>query len=92
MIPKAHAELGDRMMVQQGSCGLDFEGGPGNCGAVAPKRPFDGHFMLVEWVDTDRALPTDEAGGDEGESLSLLDLVRRRKGTPLVQRQPEVTG
>ena len=24
-------------MEQQGTCGLDFEGGPGNCGAIAPR-------------------------------------------------------
>jgi nitrate reductase beta subunit len=34
VIPKAHAELGDMLMQQQGTCGLDFEGGPGNCGMV----------------------------------------------------------
>jgi hypothetical protein len=36
-------------MEQQGTCGLDFEGGPGNCGAIA----YDSHsedeaFMLTE--------------------------------------------
>ena len=35
VIPKAHAELAERLMEQQGACGLDFEGGPGNCGMVA---------------------------------------------------------
>src|SRR5262249_9254118 len=34
VVPKAHAELGERLMQQQGTCGLDFEGGPGNCGMV----------------------------------------------------------
>jgi nitrate reductase beta subunit len=34
VIPKAHAELGEALMRQQGTCGLDFEGGPGNCGMV----------------------------------------------------------
>jgi hypothetical protein len=36
-------------MQEQGGCGLDFEGGPGNCGAVDPRRdtssqvvPYDG--------------------------------------------------
>jgi nitrate reductase beta subunit len=38
VIPKAHAELGRRLMQEQGGCGLDFEGGPGNCGAV-DRRP-----------------------------------------------------
>ena len=38
VIPPAHAELADRL-AEQGAgagCSLDFEGGPGNCGAVAP--------------------------------------------------------
>ena len=34
VIPQAHAELGERLMQEQGACGLDFDGGPGNCGAV----------------------------------------------------------
>jgi nitrate reductase beta subunit len=37
VIPQAHAEQGERLMREQGSCGLDFDGGPGNCGAVEPK-------------------------------------------------------
>ena len=39
VIPQAHAELADRLMEQQGTCGLDFEGGPGNCGAVGGPSP-----------------------------------------------------
>jgi hypothetical protein len=38
VIPQAHAELGQRLMQEQGGCGLDFEDGPGNCGAVTPVR------------------------------------------------------
>ena len=34
VIPKAHTELAGRLMEQQGTCGLDFEGGPGNCGMI----------------------------------------------------------
>jgi nitrate reductase beta subunit len=58
VIPKAHAELADRLMEQQGSCGLDFEGGPGNCGAVpgpiaapipdGPSGTDTGGFMLTD--------------------------------------------
>ncbi|MEW6581836.1 MAG: nitrate reductase subunit beta [Actinomycetota bacterium] len=33
VIPKAHAELASVLSAQQGSCGLDFAGGPGGCGA-----------------------------------------------------------
>ena len=33
VIPMAHAELADGLMERQGSCGLEFAGGPGSCGA-----------------------------------------------------------
>jgi nitrate reductase beta subunit len=49
VIPKAHAELGGRLMQQQGTCGLDFEGGPGNCGMVVPESEARAqHFMLTD--------------------------------------------
>ena len=38
VIPQAHAELAERLMEQQGACGLDFEGGPGNCGMIVRPR------------------------------------------------------
>jgi nitrate reductase beta subunit len=44
VIPKAHAELGAQLMEQQGACGLDFDGGPGNCGAIQPRA--NERFML----------------------------------------------
>src|SRR5581483_12196657 len=37
VIPKAHGELASQLMEQQGACGLDFEGGPGGCGAITPR-------------------------------------------------------
>jgi nitrate reductase beta subunit len=46
VIPKAHGELAAELMEQQGACGLDFEGGPGNCGAVAPRA--NERFMLTK--------------------------------------------
>jgi nitrate reductase beta subunit len=47
VIPKAHAEFGNMLMQQQGSCGLDFQGGPGNCGMVAPESAAEAQgFML----------------------------------------------
>lgn len=32
VIPKAHREDVSDLMLEQGACGLDFEGGPGSCG------------------------------------------------------------
>jgi len=34
VIPQAHTEVANKLMETQGTCGLDFEGGPGNCGAI----------------------------------------------------------
>ena len=48
VIPKAHTELAERLMEQQGACGLDFDGGPGNCGMIADPTPDYGKFMLTE--------------------------------------------
>ncbi|MCL6522783.1 MAG: hypothetical protein K6U79_10510, partial [Firmicutes bacterium] len=33
VVPPAHKELAEELMAEQGSCGLDFAGGPGGCGA-----------------------------------------------------------
>ena len=46
VIPQAHAELGERLMQEQGGCGLDFAGGPGNCGAVDPRLERPQHADL----------------------------------------------
>jgi nitrate reductase beta subunit len=46
VIPKAHGELAAQLMEQQGGCGLDFDGGPGNCGAVQPRG--NQAFMLTK--------------------------------------------
>jgi nitrate reductase beta subunit len=59
VIPQAHAELGQRLMQEQGGCGLVFPGGPGNCGAVDPRPdtssqvvPYDGEgFHLVDILE-----------------------------------------
>jgi nitrate reductase beta subunit len=39
VIPKAHGELAHagELLRTQGVCGLDFEGGPGNCGLVGTR-------------------------------------------------------
>jgi nitrate reductase beta subunit len=46
VIPKAHGELASELMEMQGACGLDFDGGPGNCGAIAPAG--NERFMLTK--------------------------------------------
>lgn len=95
VIPKAHAEQGQRLQVQQGTCGLDFDGGPGNCGAVAAlARPFDNqNFMLLSSVE--KRLPhkqvfemADEEVDETGDRISLVDMVLKRAPHPA----PELAG
>jgi len=38
VIPQAHAEHGTELMREQGTCGLDFADGPGNCGVLEVRR------------------------------------------------------
>jgi nitrate reductase beta subunit len=62
VIPQAHAEQGDRLMREQGACGLDFDGGPGNCGAVEAKP------------DTSSPIVPDEVD----RNFDLIQIVERR--------------
>ena len=57
VIPQAHTELAQRLAELPGTCGLDFDGGPGGCGALP--RPAEGvnqNFMLT------RRLPVIDPG------------------------------
>jgi len=65
VIPKAHTELAGRLMEQQGACGLDFDGGPGNCGAISD--PTADQFMLT---DEPPALDIIEMLGDRRQDTS----------------------
>ncbi|HSD79749.1 MAG TPA: nitrate reductase subunit beta [Solirubrobacteraceae bacterium] len=64
VIPQAHAEQGAELMREQGSCGLDFDGGPGNCGALE-RRPDTSSPVIPPAGDADfdlvRVL---QSGGD----------------------------
>jgi nitrate reductase beta subunit len=64
VIPKAHTELASHLMEQQGACGLDFEGGPGNCGMIAD-RPTDNAAFMLRTPDKRDAIG-DPLPGDEG--------------------------
>jgi nitrate reductase beta subunit len=63
VIPQAHPEVAGDMAEQQGSCGLDFPGGPGNCGAIGAR------------TDPMGARPF----GDGGRSVVSLDHIGGRK-------------
>jgi nitrate reductase beta subunit len=48
-IPQAHTELAQRLAELPGTCGLDFEGGPGGWGAIPrPAQALNQRFMLTE--------------------------------------------
>ena len=64
VIPQAHGEIGLNPHSMQGACGLDFEGGPGSCGAIGQaKDPFGAEPL---------AAPT--AGS--GSNVAFLDFRR----------------
>ncbi|HEY8283404.1 MAG TPA: hypothetical protein VIJ28_03375, partial [Chloroflexota bacterium] len=78
VIPQAHTELADRLMEQQGACGLDFDGGPGNCGAIAspsapPKRADNSRFMLLQMA------PPATGQGNGGQAAGEAE---RTRGVP----------
>ena len=63
VIPQAHAELGERLMQEQGGCGLDFDGGPGQ---LRRRRP-------AARTRPRRIVPYD------GESFHLIDILKREE-------------
>jgi nitrate reductase beta subunit len=66
VIPQAHAELAGRL-AEQGAgagCSLDFDGGPGNCGAVPAQNE---EFML-----------RDDGGRGSSSTIDLIGMLRRR--------------
>ncbi|MBO0743510.1 MAG: nitrate reductase subunit beta, partial [Candidatus Dormibacteraeota bacterium] len=70
VIPQAHAELAQRLTELPGTCGLDFEGGPGNCGALPrPEEAINQRFMMAARRSDGKPLRTlpmidpDAAGG-----------------------------
>ena len=70
VIPQAHTELAGRL-AEQGAgagCSLDFEGGPGNCGAVPAGNET---FMLTE----------EDGGRGSSSTIDLIGMLRRRGET-----------
>jgi nitrate reductase / nitrite oxidoreductase, beta subunit len=68
VIPQAHTELAGRL-AEQGAgagCSLDFDGGPGNCGAVPAQNE---EFMLREGG---------ESGGGSSSTIDLFGMLRER--------------
>ena len=84
VIPKAHAELGQRLMQQQGTCGLDFEGGPGNCGMVVPESEAanEGFMLTDEPVELDIVKMAGRRDGRRGRAVRLGAPPRREARTP----------
>jgi nitrate reductase beta subunit len=68
VIPQTHGEIGVNPHSRQGACGLDFEGGPGSCGALEKtKDPFGAE-----------PLAAGGGGAASGSNVAFLDF---RKAT-----------
>ncbi|MCB0827387.1 MAG: nitrate reductase subunit beta [Solirubrobacterales bacterium] len=79
VIPQAHRELADNLMEQQGSCGLDFEGGPGNCGAVPGKSPAGaGAGVRKAQTEIEGFMLTEEGEDDEPVRLDIIKMLGHR--------------
>ena len=78
VIPQAHTELAAHLMEQQGACGLDFEGGPGNCGVISDPAKANEEFMLVQAAQQgglgDAARLDQAAAADSGDAA--FDIVQ----------------
>ena len=71
VIPPAHTELAGKLAEQQGSCGLDFEGGPGSCASTGSTDGYDGadfHLGGDSAIDlvAVAAAASKSVGGDDG--------------------------
>ncbi|MCA3748715.1 MAG: nitrate reductase subunit beta, partial [Rubrobacter sp.] len=55
VIPKAHREVAARLDAQQGTCGLDFAGGPGSCGPEVGSRGRNEAFYRMKEELEERA-------------------------------------
>ena len=71
VVPQAHSEQAQRLAELPGSCGLDFDGGPGNCGALPrPAQGINENFMLRDQEAAGHrfvALPVLNPGPGHGE-------------------------
>ena len=74
VIPQAHAELGERLMQEQGGCGLDFDGGPGQ---LRRRRPAARHVLAARALRR-RALPPDR----HPQARGAPGAVRRARAAP----------
>jgi nitrate reductase beta subunit len=74
VIPQAHTELASHLMEQQGACGLDFEGGPGNCGMITDPAKANESFMLVKTAE--HGLPdTTRLAAEPADDVAPFDII-----------------
>lgn len=71
VIPKGHQEIGTTPISDQGSCGLDFAGGPGPCAAGASDQ---------ETRPAAASAATAAAGEGERGEVDLFAMLERRGG------------
>ena len=96
VIPPAHTELAGKLAEQQGSCGLDFEGGPGSCASTGPTDGFDGadfHLTndgepMLDLVAI-AASASKSVGGDDGvPAAAVANRAPPTNGAPLTNGAP----
>ena len=85
VIPQAHTEMAQRLVEMPGTCGLDFDGGPGNCGALArPGQSISDNLMLAKVVEQGpqrwNLAGLREAGDDGVDGFDLLRLAMGQVG------------
>jgi hypothetical protein len=94
VIPPAHTELAGKLAEQQGSCGLDFEGGPGSCASTGPNDGYDGadfHLGGGEPIDlvAIAATASKTVGGDDGPPDTVAPVATV---APAIAVAPEADG
>ena len=75
VIPQTHGEIGINPHSRQGACGLDFEGGPGSCGAIGQtKDPFGAEPLAAPQPPAAARTSRSSTSGAarEREALSVL--------------------
>jgi nitrate reductase beta subunit len=76
VVPPAHRELAAELAAQQGSCGLEFDGGPGACGDRDPTPADAGLAGFPEAIHVDRQGHNGSNGGEHDERAAVLERVR----------------
>jgi nitrate reductase beta subunit len=76
VIPTAHVETAQRLMLQQGACGLNFPGGPGGCAVGATDRSTLHHGQGADAASPEHA-PAPPASDEQQRAVGVRRAMRR---------------